>query len=274
MLNHYKVRINDQTMEGTTGLISACASSRVEVVKYLLRDANCRMYILEDTKVNGRNAFNAACSSGNMEIIQFLLGNGFDINLSRSFHHVNFDPVDYDKGNYKFHRRHCYSDTGLTAALRAHKYDVVEFLLSKGANPIYSVESIVGTYFDIEAFKHILDRTEDRKTLLTRAYLVACKAVVQDCHAGVKFVEYLVDNGVDVTAVDPVEKSNKTGLHVACYWRDNPYIGYNELLVKLLILHNSEIYNIKDKDGKKIIVQALHYTHSLYYTQVIGQLTT
>ena len=95
MLQHRKVKINDQTMAGTTGLIAACAAGQVEVVKYLLNDAYIRMYALEDTKVSGRNAFSAACASGNKEIIDLLLARGFEIDLSRKFYLVSFDEIDY-----------------------------------------------------------------------------------------------------------------------------------------------------------------------------------
>ena len=90
-----KVKINDQTIAGTTGLIAACAAGQVEVVKYLLSNKYCRMYVLEDTKVSGRNALSAACASGSKEIIDLLLARGFEIDLSRKFYLVNFDEIDY-----------------------------------------------------------------------------------------------------------------------------------------------------------------------------------
>ncbi len=273
MLQHRKVNINDQTMAGTTGLIAACAAGQVEVVKYLLSNKYIRMYVLEDTKVSGRNAFSAACLSGNKEIIDLLLARGFEIDLSRKFYLVSFDEIDYyneETKQYRFHRQECQSDTGLTAALIAHKYDIAEYLLSKGAKPINSIETI-SMRFDIEALKYLLDRVEDKITLLNRAYLVACEAVVHDTYANFKYVEYLVDNGVDIVTTlavdDPYHlRYNRTGLHLACAWRKNPYIGYNELLVKYFLLKNPELYNCKDKSGTTLMCIAHSPTHSFFHS--------
>lgn len=116
--------------------------------------------------------------------------------------------------------------------------------------------------------KYFLDRVEDKKTFLNRAYLAACDAVVHDNYASVKFVQYLVENGADVTCLETDTGSSRTGLHRACQMRDYPSWGFNELLVKYLLLQNPQLYDMIINDG---MIQHIHShlpTHSLIHLQV------
>ena len=87
-------------------------------------------------------------------------------------------------------------------------------------------------------------------------------SVVHDNYASVKFVQYLVENGADVTCLDPDTMSSRTGLRRACQIRDNPFWGYNELLVKYLLLQNPQLHDMIVDHG---MIQHIHShlpTHS------------